>query len=90
MENINTISESNLEKFCNLKNFIPDTEYINKKVRKYEQDSALPEKSHKAGTDKSCKNVIYVLIRNNKISDKRSEKYGGITGKDYLHRMVAA
>ena len=55
MENINTISESNLEKFCNLKNFIPDTEYINKKVRKYEQDSALPEKSHKPGQTKAVK-----------------------------------
>ena len=34
MENKNIISESNLEKFCNLKNFIQDTEYINKKVKK--------------------------------------------------------
>ena len=90
MENKNIISESNLEKFCNLKNFIPDTEYINKKEKKYELDLVLPRMSHKAGTDKSCKNVIYVLIRNNKISDKISGKHSGITVKYYLHRMVAA
>lgn len=104
MENINIISESNLEKFCNLKNFIPDrenikkigdsglffTEYINKKTKKYGQDLVLPEKSHETGMDKSCKNVICLLIRLNGISGKIYGKYSGMIRKYYLHRMVTA